>query len=328
MDGGGRVLEPLIAGHSGGVAVGRSRPTLAGSFARLAPWIVAPRAMLGLRPRRSVTVPIARRLPALLGTHLTLGFFGAVFVYGAVVGGHADDLRAHHGEVRDVVARALGFGLKKVTISGLSELGEREVLAIAGISPRASLPFLSVRDIRARLEDAPLVRGASVRKLYPNELAISLVERNPYALWQRNGELKLVAADGAAIDGFRDKRFAKLPLVVGEGANLKASEYAALLEAAGPVRARIRAGMLVAGRRWTLKIDNGLDVLLPETGAAEAVARLVRLEREQRILDKDVLAVDLRLPDRVVVRLTEEAAAARAELNKKKPQRGQKGVET
>ena len=41
----------------------------------------------------------------------------------------------------------------------------------------------------------------------------------------------------------------------------------------------------------------------------------------------DLAMIDLRMPDRVVVRLTEEAAAARLESLKKKPMRG-KGVET
>ena len=50
-------------------------------------------------------------------------------------------------------------------------------------------------------------------------------------------------------------------------------------------------------------------------------------ERDQRILQKDVIAIDLRMADRVVVRLTEEAMAARLEGLKKKPLRG-KGVDT
>jgi cell division protein FtsQ len=115
---------------------------------------------------------------------------------------------------------------------------------------------------------------------------------------------------------------------VGDGANLQAADYAALLVAAGPIRNQIRAGMLVSGRRWTLKMENGVDVRLPEVGALAAMARLVRLAGEERLLDKDVLAIDLRMPDRIVVRLSEEAAAARAEGVKKKPGRGVKGVET
>jgi cell division protein FtsQ len=72
---------------------------------------------------------------------------------------------------------------------------------------------------------------------------------------------------------------------------------------------------------------NGIDVRLPEEGAADAVRRLVKLEGEIRLLEKDVIAIDLRMPDRVVVRLTEEAFAARAEAVKKRNVRG-KGVET
>jgi cell division protein FtsQ len=184
-----------------------------------------------------------------------------------------------------------------------------------------------VNDLRERLERVPLIKSASVRKLYPNELVIGLTEREPYALWQNNGELFIIAADGTVIDLMQDERFVDLPFVVGENANTRSKEYLALLDAAGPLKSRIRAGTLVAGRRWTLKMDNGMDVRLPELGAAQAMARLAKLEQEQKILEKDVLAIDLRMADRVVVRLSEEAAVARAESLKKKPMRG-KGIDT
>jgi cell division protein FtsQ len=89
----------------------------------------------------------------------------------------------------------------------------------------------------------------------------------------------------------------------------------ALLEAAGDQRDRIRAGVLVAQRRWTLKTTNGVDILLPESEPAAALASFVQLQRDSHILDKDVLSLDLRQPGRVVARLTEDAAAARAESN-------------
>ena len=327
MDGGGRVVEPLTAGFSG-LAAGRPDAYSGHGRSARRPLFSLPRLPSFRRRRRSfVTVPLARRLPRLTGTALVLAFFGATGFYGLVLGGQYDALRQEYGEPRDVVARTIGFGLEKITISGIAQLREREVLQIGGINPLLSLPFLSAADIRERLERTPLVKSAVVRKLYPNELSITLVEREPYALWQLNGELFVVSADGMIIDRMNDPRFASLPLVVGDQANKRAASYIALLEAAGPLRSKIRAGMLVSGRRWNLKMDNGLDVRLPEENAAEAVARLARLEREQHILDKDVLALDLRVADRVVVRLTEEAAAARAELIKKRPTRGTKGAE-
>jgi cell division protein FtsQ len=301
MDGGGRFLRPLSAGLSG-------------------------RAAFGSSSSRFLT-RLQRKLPRLFGTTLTFAFFAVVGLTGAILGGHVQAFRDQHGEPRHALARLVGLGLDRVTISGISQLPESEILGAAGISGRVSLAFLDPADVRDRLERVPLIRNASVRKLYPNELVITLTEREPYALWQRNGELFVIADDGAVIDTVQDARFAHLPLVVGDDANARTKDYLALLEAVGPLKGRVLAGTLVSGRRWTLKIDNGIDVRLPEIGAAAAVARLVKLEREQKILDKDVLAIDLRMSDRVVVRLTEEAMADRLELLKKKPVRG-KGVET
>lgn len=331
MDGGGRVFEPLTAGYSGGSGsspvYGGHRPgSLATRLRSLR--IPSPFAALGFKRRSSVAVPLARRIPRHIGTGLTLAFFVGIAGYGLVAGGQFAALRVVSGEPRDMIARLLGFGLDRITIAGLSQLSEKEVLAISGISPKVSLPFLSAADIRTRLEETPLVRSATVRKLFPHELVITLVEREPFALWQKGGELFVVSADGTVIDRMRDGRFANLPLVVGTSANARAADYTAILDAAGSLRGRIRAGMLVSGRRWTLKMDNGIDVHLPEQGATAAVARLARLDREQKILDKDVLAIDLRMTDRVVVRLTEEAAASHAELAKKRPARGAKGIET
>lgn len=302
MDGRGRLLRPLNAGFTG-------------------------RARMGVSSSSRFLAKLQDRLPRFFGLALTVVFFGLVGVTGATVGGHVQAFREQHGEPRHALARFVGLGLEQVTISGIAQLAEAEVLAAAGISAKVSLAFLDAADVRDRLERLPLIKSASVRKLYPTELVVTLTERDPFALWQRNGELFVIAQDGTVIDLMQDGRFVHLPLVVGEDANLRTKEYLALIEAAGPLRGRVIAGTLVSGRRWTLKIDNGIDVRLPEVGALGAVARLVKLEREQKILDKDVIAIDLRMSDRVVVRLTEEAMADRLELLKKKPVRG-KGVET
>ncbi|MCC2652802.1 MAG: peptide transporter [Microvirga sp.] len=328
MDGGGRYLQPMTA-YPAGFAVARAasggrRP--ASSFkqpSRIKKLFGAS----GSVRRRSSAAPIEQRLPRFLGTGLTLAFFSAVVGYGLWQGGHIDDFIRQHGEPHHALARSVGLGLDQVTISGISQMGENEVLAAAGINGKLSLAFLDVNDLRERLERVPMVKSATVRKLYPNELVITLAEREAHAIWQNNGEIFVIASDGTVIDLMQDERYLNLPFVVGEGANARSKDYLALVEAAGPLKQRIRAGTLVAGRRWTLKMDNGMDVRLPEIGAADALARLVKLEHEQKVLEKDVLAIDLRMADRVVVRLTEEAALARAEALKKKPMRG-KGVDT
>ena len=329
MDGGGRYLQPMTA-YPAGFAV--ARPAPAGRGAGGSPFKKPSRirklfgSSRSVR-RRSAAVPLEQRLPRFLGSGLALAFFGTVVGFGLWQGGHIDGFIREHGEPHHALARAVGLGLEQLTISGISQMSEKEVLAAAGINSKLSLVFLDVNDLRERLERVPMVKTATVRKLYPNELVITLTEREAHGIWQHNGELFVIAEDGTVIDLMQDERYLDLPFVVGEDANKRSTEYLALLEAAGPLKNRIRAGTLVAGRRWTLKMDNGMDVRLPELGASDALARLVKLENEQKILEKDVLAIDLRMADRVVVRLTEEAALARAEALKKKPMRG-KGVDT
>jgi cell division protein FtsQ len=259
-----------------------------------------------------------RPAPRGLGLAMAFGLVLGAAVFGFVRGGEYQSFVASQGSVGDFIARALGFDIAIVTISGQAELREPEILADAGISPKNSLLFLDVAQARARLEAIPLVKQASVRKLYPNHLVIDLVERAPYALWQKDGQVNIVSADGAVIDQMHDQRFASLPFVVGEGANERLPEFAALLAAAGELGPKIRAGVLVADRRWNLKMTSGVDVMLPEINPLAAVATLVRLQRESRVLDRDVISLDLRLEGRMFARLTEDAAAARLAAHPKK----------
>lgn len=297
-------------------------PALAGGGAiAVRSWTAALPALLrrsrGRSPVRSVERG-SRRVPRFLGLGLTAMLFAAVGGYGVVRGGQYEDFVAVNGDPRDIVARMLGFAIGDVQVSGVVDVNPTELMQIAGIDPRGSLPFFDAARARERLMAVPLIKEATVRKLYPNALSITVVEREPYALWQNHGEVFVVAADGTPIERFGDLRFARLPMVVGEGANKKAGAFVKLLEAAPDLRSRVRAGILVGERRWTVKFDNGVDVRLPEEHAPRAFARLSALVREQKILDRDILAIDLRMPDRVVLRLGEEAATARADMLKNK----------
>lgn len=266
-------------------------------------------------PRRRAGLPLLTRLAflgrpgfGLLGLLLLFGVVGAA---GMAQSGAYDALVARDGQPWDMAARAVGFDIAAVTITGQSRLTEKEVLRAAGVDARQSLPFLDAADVRNRLMAVPLVRSARVMKLYPNRLVIAIEERRPHALWQQDGRVTVVADDGVVIDELRDERYLGLPFVVGEGAQKRLPEFLQFMTGLGDLAQRVKAGVLVSGRRWDLDMTNGMLVKLPEENPGRAVATLLRLQREARILDKDVMFIDLRAPDRVAVRLTEEAAAAR-----------------
>ncbi len=310
MDGRGRLLRSLRA-----VTIGFAPAALAYAGAVPVPKPLSPRQIMppARQPRPGWKHKILARLAGPgTGACFSLALIAAAGAYGVVKGGHYAAFVAAAGEPADILAKALGFSIKAVTIAGERELKEQDILAIAGIGPRNSLLFLDVAKIRERLKQLPLVKEAAVTKLYPDRLLIEIEERQPFALWQCDGQVQIVAADGVPLAAMRDQRFIHLPLVVGAGANEKLGQYLALLETAGDLRERIVAGVLNAGRRWTLKTENGIDVLLPEMAPEAALARLVDLQRTSHVLDKDILSLDLRQSGQVVARLAEEAAAERA----------------
>jgi len=246
---------------------------------------------------------------------LTLGIVLGAATFGATRGGQLNAFVASHGSLGDLVARQLGFGIETVTVSGATHLDESRILAIAGISSKNSLPFFDVAAARLRLEADPLVKQASVRKLYPNQIVVDIVERTPYGVWQKDGEVRAIAADGGAIDEVRDGRYFGLPFVVGDGANARVREFAGLIDAMAELKPRVEAGVLIGERRWNLKLKSGVEIKLPENDAKAAIATLLRLERQSRILERDILALDFRAPGRVFVRLSQEAAAAWADAH-------------
>ncbi len=290
----------------------------------------APRVLVPAPARETATAPERRdgrkaidrlssfaALPGVGALALAILFGGAGWTAFVHNGGYRA-LVAQGGDPADMAARAIGFPIDAVTISGQSRLREAEVLAAAQIDPRKSLLFLDAAQVRERLMQLPLVKSVRVLKLYPDHLVIALEEREPYALWQRDGKVAVIAADGTVIDELNDDRFLGLPFVVGEGADKRLPEYTALRDGLGDLANRVKAGVLVSGRRWSLLTTNGVEVKLPERDPGAAVAQLTRLQREARILDKDILSIDLRVQGRVAVRLTEDGAAARSAASPRK----------
>ena len=259
-----------------------------------------------------------------LGFGLTLLLFGATGAYGLSTGGQWPHIVETYGSPGDIVANLFGFRVNTVTITGQRELTDARIFAAAGVSDTSSLLFLDCEEAREGLQKLPLVKSAQVRKLFPDTLAITIEERVPYALWQLDGAVSVVAEDGTILDHAVPERFATLPLLVGTGADKRAHEIVSLLEAVPAVGKRVKAATLVAERRWNLALDNGVVVRLPEQGADRALTALVDLEQSGKVLEKDVLAIDMRLPDRVAFRLAADSAAARAEaLAKKAPKKGE-----
>jgi len=133
----------------------------------------------------------------------------------------------------------------------------------------------------------------------------------------------VIAADGTVLEPFIEDRYRNLPLLVGKGAERAGYDFIAILDRYPDIRTMLRASIFVAERRWNLRLSNGLDVRLPEAGLEQALERLVTLDREKKLLSRDIASVDLRLPDRVTAGLSDAAAQARKDdIKAKKKKQG------
>ncbi|MEP6836876.1 MAG: cell division protein FtsQ/DivIB [Bradyrhizobium sp.] len=291
-----------------------------GAVVLLREWLGLPArpAAIDRAPPNRVILWLERYLPNRTGVALTVLMLLGSLGLGVVKGGHLDDFVVAVSDTRNALANSAGFRITTVAINGRKQLSQDEVLAIGGVNGRSSLLFLDAATVRDKLKANPWIADATILKLYPGRLQIDIVERTAYALWQQDGRLSVISEDGAVLEPFVARRFVSLPLVVGKGADSKAREFLALLDRYPQVRAVTRAAIFVGERRWNLRLKDGLDVRLPENDVGNALALLSKLDKDDKLFSRDITAVDMRLPDRLSVQLSEDAAKAREELFKDK----------
>lgn len=197
----------------------------------------------------------------------------------------------------------IGFAIADVTVEGRGRTTPDSILK--ALSVRRGDPILDV-DLAAagaRIAQLPWIESAVVRRRLPGHLHITLVEREPFALWQRDGKLELIDPKGTVIPGQDPGSFSDLPVVVGEGAADRAYGLLLTLATQPALYQRVRAVSWIGNRRWTVRIDDEIDVHLPESDPRAAWDRLAELDRDHGVLARDVVAVDLRVPDQLVVRV-------------------------
>jgi cell division protein FtsQ len=326
MDGGGRLVRSL-----------RSLGPQADLKAAAIGAVMLLRERLGL-PRRPVKPPrlereqpnrlvvlLERYVPRRAGIAATVLLLLASAMFGVVKGGHLEDLTSALSDTRNAIANSAGFRITAVAINGRKQLTQDEVLGIGGVNGRSSLLFLDAATVRDKLKANPWIGDATVQKFYPGQLQIDIVERTAFALWQQDGRLAVISDDGAVLEPYVSRRFLTLPLVVGKGADTRARDFLALLARYPQVRSATKAAILVGERRWNLRLKDGLDVRLPENDVGNALAALSKLDKEDRLFSRDIVAVDMRLPDRLTVQLSEDAAKARDELFKDKKSKKKAG---
>jgi len=213
--------------------------------------------------------------------------------------------------LRARISAGASLPVQDIVVEGRLLTPEGTLRAALGVAKGDKMLGFSPEAARARIERLTWVQQATVERRLPGTVVVHLVERRPFAVWQTRDKFVLIDRAGQVVaeqDPVKDAAaFATLPLVVGPGAPEFAAALLDQLAAQPGLRARVVAAIRVGERRWNLRLNNGADVLLPEGAEAPAMSRLMELQAAQSLLDRPLQAVDLRLPDRMVVRAQPEA---------------------
>jgi cell division protein FtsQ len=201
------------------------------------------------------------------------------------------------------IAAGAGLTVQEVTLEGHRNAPLDLVREAIGVRRGDPLLGFDPHVAKERLELIAWVERAHVERHLSGTIRVRIEERRPFAIWQRDGRFAVIDREGNVVTTEDIGQFGRLPLVVGAGAERIAAPMVDLLQAIPELADRTHALVRVAERRWNLRLRNGTDVLLPEGQEAAALARLVELHAAQRLLDRPLAAIDLRLPDRLVLRL-------------------------
>lgn len=213
--------------------------------------------------------------------------------------GRGNSFRERLGEA----TAQLGLRVHDVVIEGRQKTPEPLLWAALALHSGDPILGVSLADARARIEMINWVQSATVERRLPGTIVVQLTERRPYAVWQHQGRFVLIGHDGETVTDSDVASFAnQVPLVVGPGAPGAAAALLDTLASYPLLLSRLQAAVRVGERRWNLRLNNGADVLLPEGAEAAALAKLMQLQTTYALLDRPLQVVDLRLPDRLVVR--------------------------
>lgn len=197
-----------------------------------------------------------------------------------------------------------GFSVQQVHVTGRGRVSSAFIMNALQI--KRGMPILAYdpKAARARLLENPWFRTVKIERRLPDTILIRLEERLPAARWQVDGHLALIDGEGVALPVEDMERYRHLPIIIGQNARHKLVDLVTLLRAQPVIGRDVVAATWVGNRRWDLKLKNGILIKLPAAKAELALARLVELNEKDELLARDIVSVDLRLPDQAILEPT------------------------
>ena len=186
-------------------------------------------------------------------------------------------------------------------IDGRHYTSRAELKSVLDVEKDASIFSYDLGEIQSAIAKLPWVKSATVERRLPDTIYVKLQEREPVALYQKDGKLALVDSEGVILSNKNLSNFKNMIVITGESAPQNAPELIGLINAEPELRERIEIARWIGDRRWDIKLKNGITLRLPEEDAGLAIKRLAEAQKNEKVMDRQVEAIDLRDPMRIVI---------------------------
>ncbi len=247
---------------------------------------------------------------------LTRGVLAIVAV-AALVSAHwlgaTEALRHQYG----VVTAKAGLTVEDIEIVGTRRVDQMKVYDIILDRAQGPIMLVDIEAIRADLSDYGWIKDVRISRQLPTKLYVEIVERKPVAVWQHEGQFKLLDDEGKVLEQISEAQIGNLPVVNGARANQHLAALTQLLDQAQSLKPQVAGATWVGNRRWDLRFRSGETLALPEGEklAAEALVNFTRMDGIHRLLERNIIHFDLRDPDRMYMRAAPKAVPAAPEAD-------------
>lgn len=223
-------------------------------------------------------------------------------------------------EFVELIHEKSNLKLEQVNVEGRLRTKLEDINKAVGVQQGMPILDIDLNAQKERIEQLPWVRDVLIERRLPNQILIRLTEKQPIAIWQNHKKYWPIDEKGQTIKD--DKTvISNVLLVVGEDAPEHTPQLIDELEKYPLIAKRVLSAVRVGNRRWDLylnDVENGVVVRLPESDIKSALKRLQEFHETGQILERDLNVIDLKLPDRLIVRSESNVSAPKAPGAQKK----------
>ena len=234
--------------------------------------------------------------PSLLIFCATLGLFININVW--------ENISAIKKNLKLAFVERPEFMIKVASIDGSSDELANEIREILPLDFPVSYFDLDIKYLHKIVNEIPAVASAAIKISAGGVLQINVAEKSPSFIWRKDNIMSVIDETGSFIRIANSRvDYPKLPLVVGEAADLAVSEISSLMQANEYFKDHVRAFIRVGERRWDLILENNVRIMLPQREFLAAFDRLMLLNEAGSLLSGMLSNIDMRLVVRPTVRV-------------------------